>query len=150
MLKKLRYQTGVVALVQFLAGSTVGFGANLISSISSCTNHGTDCVSNTVTSLILIILTAGWYAFLAVLGYAAQDRRSRRLANVLLLAEGATILVALFDSLHFNNIFGLITSLLDTILAALVIFATLGLRRAAKGHVPISGNNRERQRRHTL
>jgi hypothetical protein len=142
MLKKLRYQTGVVALVQFIAGSTLGFGGNLISSISSCTDHGTDCVSNTLVSLILIILTAMWFAFLAILGFAAQDRRSRRLAG--------TFLVTLFDALHFPNIYSLITSLIDTLLALLVILVAFRLRKAAKGRVPSSGSNRERQRRHTL
>jgi hypothetical protein len=96
------------------------------------------------------IVTALWYAFVAILGFAAQDRRSRRLATVLLLAEAGTFLVTLFDVLHFPNIYSLITSLVDTLLALLVILVAFRLRKAAKGRVPSSGSNRERQRRHTL
>jgi preprotein translocase subunit SecG len=147
---KLKYQTGIVAFIQFIAGSVLGFGNGLLSSITSCTNHGSDCVSNTLVSLVLIILTVLWFGFVAILGYAAQDRRSRRLARLLMLAEAAIALVALFDAKHFPNILSLMTSLLDCLLALWVLLLAFRLSRANGGRVVASGANRKRQRRHTV
>lgn len=147
---KLKYQTGIITFVQFIAGSVLGFANGAVSSISGCTSGGTDCVSNTLVSLVLIILTALWFGFVAILGYAAQDRRSRRLARLLMLAEAAIAVVALFDILHFPNILSLITSLIDFTLALWVLLLAYRLSKAKGGRVVTSGTNRKRQRRHTV
>jgi hypothetical protein len=147
---KLSYKTGTIAITQFIAGSGLGFVGGLVSSISGCTSNGNDCVSNTIVSLILIILTAIWFGFLAILGFAALERHSRRLANLLIVAEIFTTLVALFDALHFPNILSLITSLLDAILALATLIAAYHLSRAKGGRVVANSHNRTRQRRHTL
>lgn len=147
---KLKYQTGIVTFIQFIVGSTLGFANGALSSITSCTSHGNDCVSNTIVSLVLIILTVLWFGFVAILGYAAQDRRSRRLARLLMLAEIAIALVALFDALHFPNILSLGTSLLDFVLALWALLLAYRLSKANGGRVVVSGANRKRQRRHTV
>jgi hypothetical protein len=146
----LKYQTGIVAFIQFIIGSTLGFANNVVSIISGCTNHGTDCVSNSIVSLILIILTTVWFGFIAILGYAAQDRRSRRLARLLMLAEVAIALVALFDALHFTNILTLLTSLVDFVLSLWILLLAYRLNKSGGGRIVTPGGSRKRQRRHTV
>jgi len=145
---KIRYQTGIVTLIQFIVGATLGFANGIVSSVSGCTNHGTDCVSNTLVSLTLIILTAIWFAFVAALGYAAQDRRSRRLARFLLVAEAAITIVALYDAVHYPNFLSLITSLADFCLGLWALLLAYRLNRANGGR--ITAQPRKRQRHHTL
>jgi energy-converting hydrogenase Eha subunit C len=147
---KLKYQTGIVAFIQFITGSTLGFANGAVSSISGCTNHGTDCVSNTIVTLILIILTVVWFGFVAILGYAAQDRRSRRLARLLILAEIAIGLIALFDAMHYTNLLSLITSLVDFVLALWIMLLAYRLSKSGGGRIVTSGSNRKRKRRHTV
>jgi len=143
---KIRYQTGIVTLVQFVIGATFGFANNVYSSVAGCTGHGSDCVSNTLASLALIILTAIWFAFVAALGYIAQDRRSRRLARFLMLAESTTVVVALIDAKNYQNILSLIISLIDLSLALWVLLLAYRLSKANGGRVIITP--RKRQRRH--
>jgi hypothetical protein len=145
---KIRYQTGIVTLIQFIVGATLGFANDVVSSVVGCTGHGTDCVSNTLVSLVLIILTAIWFAFVAALGYAAQDRRNRRLARFLILAECAIAIVALFDAVHFPNILSLITSLADLGLALWALLLAYRLSRANGGR--ITSSSRTRVRHHAL
>ena len=45
---------------------------------------------------------------LQALGFAAQDRRSRPLARILIAAEAIIAVVALFDLRHFPNVLGLL------------------------------------------
>ena len=145
---KIRYQTGVVTLIQFIAGVALGFLNEVSSSISGCIGTGSTCVSNTLVSLVLIILTAVWFAFVAALGYAAQDRRSRRLARYLIAAEAIIAVVALFDAKHFPNILSLITSIVDFCLAAWALLLAYRLSKANGGRV--IAPTRTRKRRHTL
>ncbi len=145
---KIKYQTGIVTLIQFIVAVALGFINEVASSVSGCIGHGSACVSNTLVSLLLIILTAIWFAFLAALGYAAQDRRSRRLARYLMAAEAIVAVVALFDVKHFPNILGLITSLIDFGLAAWAFLLAYRLSKANGGRIVAPG--RKRQRRHTL
>jgi hypothetical protein len=145
---KIRYQTGIVTLIQFIIGAALGFINDLASSISGCVGHGTDCVSNTLVSLVLILLTTAWFAFVAALGYAAQDRRSRRLARFLMLAEAAIAVVALFDAKHFPNLLSLFTSLIDLGFALWVLLLAYRLSKANGGR--IINSPRTRKRRHTI
>ena len=75
-----KYETAVITLVQFIVLSLLGIANGLNSIVTTCHQNDGDCVSNTIVSLIFFLLTAGWFAFIWVLGYTAQDRRSRRLA----------------------------------------------------------------------
>ncbi|HET6925016.1 MAG TPA: hypothetical protein VFH39_04260 [Candidatus Saccharimonadales bacterium] len=142
---KLTYQTGVAALVQFIVMTILNFLNGIYGSVQECTSGGNDCLGNVVLSLLFFLIVSTWFAFLAVLGYAAQDRRSRRLAQLLLATEALVALIALFDARHHPNILGLITSLADAALAIWVATLAYRLVRANGGRVT-SARTRRRHR----
>lgn len=140
---KLKYQTGVAALVQFIIMTLLNFVNGISGSVQECTTKNNDCVPNLVLSLLFFLVLTAWFAFLSVLGYAAQDRRSKRLAQLLLATEAAVALIALFDARHYPNYLGLFTSLIDAALAAWVALLAFRLVRANGGRVVTRGRNRK-------
>ena len=73
-----------------------------------------------------MLLTA-WFTGLWFLAVAAQERRSPRLALLLAGAEGLVLLVAVFNARHHNYKLGLVTSIVDALLAAWIIMLALRL-----------------------
>ena len=132
---RLRYETGTATLLQFAVVTILAFINQITSIVSTCVKHDGDCVSNSLVSLILVILVAIWFGFISALGYAAQDKRSRRLAQVLIGAEGLNVMISLFNAKHFPNTLGLITSVIDLALAAWVIMLAWRLMKANGGRI---------------
>jgi hypothetical protein len=133
---KLRYETGTATLVQFLIIMLLGFIGGIVGVVQQC--HGSDiasCVQGSVVTLAYVLILAGWFGFIAMLGYAAQDQRSHRLAKVLMATELLVLLIALFNAKHYPNILGLITSLTDAALAAWVILLAFRLNQAKGGRI---------------
>jgi preprotein translocase subunit SecG len=142
---RLRYETGVATLVQFIVATFLGFlnGGNSI--ITGCHNSSPgECVSNTLVSLVLIILTVMWLGFLLALGYTAQERRSSRLALALIAAESLSALVYLFDAKHTPSILERLTNLIAFGLAIWVIFIAWRLSRAKGGRIVKTARARRR------
>jgi hypothetical protein len=135
---RLRYETGIATLIQFAVVTILAFINQFASIVSTCLKHDGDCVSNSLVSLILVILVAIWLGFISALGYAAQDKRSKRLAQFLIGAEGMNALISLFNAKHFPNALGLITSLIDLTLAVWVIVLAWRLMRANGGRIVAS------------
>src|ERR1700760_2273571 len=100
---KIRYQTGVATLTQLIIMLLLNFINGVTSTISACTSND-GCLSNIVSSSLLIIVLAIWLMFLSMLGYAAQDKRSRAMARFLIMGEAFVALVAVFDIRHYPNI----------------------------------------------
>jgi hypothetical protein len=144
---KLRYETGTATLVQFAVVVILALANGGVSIISTCVKNGGDCVSNSLVSLLVIILQAFWLGFISVVGYGAQDRRSKRLAQLLIGFEGINAIIALFNARHFANILGLITSLIDLSIAAWIIFLAWNLIRADGGRIvkPTTGSRSRRR-----
>jgi hypothetical protein len=143
---KLRYETGTATLVQFLIIMLLGFIGGLAGIISQC--RGTDvpsCVQDSVVSLAYILILAGWFGFIAMLGYAAQDQRSHRLAKFLIAAEALVLLISLFNAKHYPNALGLITSLTDAALAVWVIVLAFRLNRAKGGRITATSTRPRRR-----
>jgi len=132
----LRYETGVATLVQFIITAALTFLTTVISIIGGCT-QGTnaDCISNALVSLILIILVVFGLGVMMVLGYAAQERRSRRLALFLIGAEAITALVYLFDAKQSPDLIERLTSFVSFLLAIWVVVLAWRLSRAKGGRV---------------
>src|SRR5437667_5653526 len=118
---KLTYETAIATIVQFIAITLLNVGTTTVSVISSCHGQNDQCTSNAIVSLIFFMLLAGWFAFIWVLGYAAQERRSRRLAQLLIVAEVLVAGVALFNAKHHTDPLSLITSIADLCLSLWVI-----------------------------
>jgi hypothetical protein len=126
----------------------LGFLGAISSIIDGCKDSDVaSCIQSSGISLLFVLVTAGWFGFLAMVGYAAQEQRSHRLAKVLMAAEALVLLIALFNAKHFPNVLGLITSLVDAAFAAWIITLAWRLNRAKGGRITTpAGANRPRRR----
>lgn len=128
---RIRYETSVATLVQFIIGAILTFLSNAIAIISSCRdNGGADCISNTFVSLLFIILIVAVYAFLLGLGYVAQEKRSSRLALLLIGCQAFAALVFLFDARQAPGLIDKITNALSFAVAVWVGYVAFNLYRA--------------------
>lgn len=143
---KFRYETAVVTLIQFITLSLLGIANGLNSIVTTCHADGNDCISNMIVSLIFFIVTVGWFAFIWILGYTAQERRSRRLAQALIAAEALIALVAFFNARHHTDLLSLATSIVDLILAVWIISLAFRLMRSGGGRIVSKQRPRKRRR----
>ena len=146
---KFKYETAVITLVQFIVLSFLGIANGLNSIVTTCHRDGSDCISNLIVSIIFFIITAVWFGFIWVLGYTAQDRRSKRLAQLLIMAELVIAVVALFNAKHHTDVLSLITSVIDLFLAAWIITLAFRLMRAKGGRIVAKQSGRRRRRQPT-
>jgi preprotein translocase subunit SecG len=133
---RLKYETGTATLIQFTTLALLGIPDAIVSIISSCSKPHTACVTNSFFSVVFFILVTGWFCTVWILGSITQQRRSRRLA---------WLLVALFNSRHDSNVLTRGTSVLDVLLAAWVIFLAVRLARAKGGRIVSSARSRRRK-----
>lgn len=136
---KLTYQTGTGTVIQFIVLSLLNIVNGIVSIVTTCTHPGGDCTGNILSSIIFYILIVSWFGVVLILGYLAQQKRSRRLAQALIAAEGAIMLVALFNiklTLKYHNGFlNLFTSTVDLVLALWIVTLAYRLMRAGGGRV---------------
>lgn len=142
---KLRYETGIATFVQFAVLSLLGIANGFNSVFTSCRRGDGDCTSDVLTSIIFFILTAAWFGAIWILGYLAQNRRSKRLALFLIGAEAFIALIAYFNAKHYTDYLGLITSIVDLVLAIWII--TLAFRLMRGGGKRITAKQHTRGRR---
>jgi hypothetical protein len=131
---KLTYETGTATLIQFIVLGLLNIATGIGSTVSSCRTDS-DCLGSVFLNFIFYLVLVAWFGTVTVLGFAAQQKRSKRLAQILICAEGLVALVSLFDAKHHNDLLGLITSVADFILAAWVIILAFRLMRANGGRV---------------
>ena len=143
---KLTYQTGVATLVQFITLTFLGFANGVNSTVTSC-RKGEDCIVDILLAIVFFIITALWFGAVWILGYFAQERRSKHLALLLIGAEGLIVLVAMVNIKGHTDILSLATSIIDTILALWIAVLAFRLMRSGGGRVVKGGRNRPRQRR---
>jgi hypothetical protein len=150
---KLTYQTGVATLIQFIVLGLLNIANGLDSIITTCRHAGGDCVGNVFSSVVFYILAVSWFGIVWIIGYAAQERRSKRLAQLLIAAEGLISLVALFnvklDLKYHNGFLSLFTSLVDLAMAVWIITLAFRLMRAGTGRVVTKQRARTRRRKST-
>lgn len=132
---RLKYETGIVTLVQFIVLSLLSLANSLNSIITTCVNNTGQCIENMIPSIILFILITVWFAYIWVLGYTVQDRRSRKLATLLIGSEFIVAMVALFSIKHHTDLLSFGTSVIDFILAILVIILAVRIILAGGGRV---------------
>jgi hypothetical protein len=147
---KLTYETATATLIQFLALGLLNIANSLYSIITTCHHPGGDCVGNMFSSLIFYIFITGWFGVICILGYLAQDRRSKRLAQLLIMAEASVSLVALFNiklNLKYHSgLLSLATSIVDVVLALWIISLAFRLMRAGGGRVVAKQRARRRRK----
>lgn len=146
---KLTYQTGIAALIHLGVITFFNIANGVHSSVEQCTTvAGGDCIGNIITSMLYFMVITLWFVGLWVLAAIAQDRRSRKFAFLLMGAEAAVLMVALFNASNANSetpLLALITSLVDAALAAWV--GLLALRLFISGGSRVTGSHRARRRR---
>lgn len=137
-----KYQVGYGTLVQFIVIVLLSLLDTFINIISTCHSSGSDCVSNAIPTLIIFILTAIWFAFLAMLGYFVQNKRDRKLTLLLIMVEGITLLVSgYFNFPRANGINNKLTSATDALLSIWVVFMAVNIflykkKRIVRGSKP--------------
>jgi hypothetical protein len=148
---KLSYETGTATLIQFIVLGLLNILTGLDSVVVTCRHSGNDCLSNVLTSFIFYLVILAWFGMVFVIGYLAQERRSRRLAQLLIAAEVLIALVAFFNiklNLKYDNgLLSLFTSLADLILAIWIITLAYRLVKAGSGRVVAKQRPRRRLKR---
>lgn len=145
---KLKYETGIATLIQFVTLSLLNVANGLDSIVTTCHEQKNDCFTSALLSMAFYVLAAGFFGCVWILGYFAQERRSKRLAQLLIFIELMISAVAFFNVHHHNNVLNLITSLVDLALAAWVILLAFRLMRSDGGRVVTK--QRARHRKHTI
>jgi len=146
---KLTYETGTATFVQFGVLSILNIATGLNSIVTTCHQTKPDCVGNTLVSLIFYILIVVWFGAVSTLGYMAQEKRSKRLAQILICAELLIAMVAFFNAHHHTDVLGLATSALDLMLAAWIIFLSFRLMRSRGGRIVAKQRTRKRKSANT-
>jgi hypothetical protein len=142
---RVRYETGVATLVQFAAGTILAVVSGGGSVISGCLHHsGADCATNTFVTLLFLIFTAGVLAVIAILGYIAQERRSTRLAYILMGIEAGAALIYLFDAKQAPGFVDRITNLLTFLIAVWVIVVAWRLAQSKGARIVRRQRTRKR------
>ena len=147
---KLTYQTAIATLIQFIALTVLTFINEAVSVITTCSKNNGSCVSNLISTLIFFMLVAIWFAAIWILGFNAQDRRNKRLAQLLIAAECCIAIVALFNIKHHENWFGLLTSIIDFGLCIWVITLAFRLMKSGGGRIVIKHRETRRKRQQSL
>lgn len=140
---RIRYETSLATLVQFLAGVALSFVNGVASIAGGCFHtNSVDCVSNALVSLIVMLGSAMLFGVVLGLGYVAQARRSARLAYILIGAEIAMGAIFLFDAKHAVDVITVVTNLLSASIAAWVIWVAWNLSRTRGGRMVRARNTR--------
>lgn len=150
MIKRLfRYEISIITFVQFVLLSFLSLANSISSIVSTCVHDSGTCVENMLPSIIMFILIAVWFAAVWVLSYSVQERRSRKLTAVLIMAEVGIAGIAFFSLHHHNHNdwLSVITSAIDLILALWVII--LAIRIFMAGGSRAGSSQRRRRRRPT-
>lgn len=130
IIMRLRYNTGQATVVQFIVVMLLGFVTNAISLAGSASRDEGSFATDLLLTVFILILQAFWLGFLCVVGFAAQDKRNRSLALLLIGLEGITFMVALFNARHPGNPVALMASLLHMAIAIYVAFMAFNIYRA--------------------
>jgi hypothetical protein len=135
---RLYYQTAIATLIQFIIASLFILVTQLGSSVVTCFKDSSNCISNLITSVIFFILVSVVFGIVWAIGFFAQERRSRRLAQLLICVEGILGFLALFSvklNAHSRSISGLIASFGLLVMSGWIISLAFRLMRAKGGRV---------------
>lgn len=145
---KLKTSPAVATLIQFILLTFLGIANAINSMVATCRHDSPNCADNILVSIVFWIFTAAWFGAIWVLGVTAQERQSKRLAQLLIAVELFVGLIALFNARHHTDLLGLSTSIIDLILVVWVISLAYRLIRTGGKPAPkTKGAGRARARR---
>lgn len=116
------------------------------SGLTSCLgSHKTDCTTNSALAVVLVVLAIIWFGFLAAMAYAAWIRRTISLISLFIILEIISLGVSLFDLAHGDNVIGSITSVIDALAAAWVLYMSYYLFKVrGTSSAPTTGRSRSK------
>lgn len=142
---KLTYETGTATLIQFITLSLLNIINGINTTIATCRKEDTgECVEGAVVSFVFFVLVVGWFGFIAALGYTAQHRRSKRIAQLLIMAELLVIGVAYINIHGHPDALSLFISIIDLMLAVWIIVLAFRLMRAGGKRITSSPRRKRR------
>ena len=132
----LKYETGIATTIQFILLTILNFANGISGSVNQCSNGGRACVSNIIISLVYFLVITSLFAGLWIVGFMAQDKRSKRICQLLIAGESFLALIGLFDLVHHTpSIFSIIISLFELLTAVWVSWLAFRLMLAKGGRV---------------
>jgi RsiW-degrading membrane proteinase PrsW (M82 family) len=136
MALKLKYETGVATSIQFVVITILNFIDGVFSSVSQCTNGAGSCLGNIILAMLYFLIISIWFGALWLLGFAAQDRRSKQIALFLMSGEGLVFLASVYNFTHHTaSLINKATSLVDLVLSLWVAFLAFRIVRAKGGRI---------------
>lgn len=132
---RIRYETGFATLIQFIVMSLFNVATMIGSMIAACSGERPNCGESLFLSPLYFLLVVTWFGILAALGFVTQERRSKRLALVLISAELLVLFVASINARGTEDRLSLVTSLVDIALALWVILLAVRLVRSKGGRI---------------
>jgi hypothetical protein len=145
---KLKYETGIAATVQFISLTLLNFISGVSGTVSQCSKGSGSCVGNVVLSIMYFLVVTIWFGILWLTGFAAQDRRSRRIAQMLILAEGLVFIVGLYDlTKHKFTVLSGLIAIVEMLTSVWIAWLAFRLMRAKGGRVRSYHVPRHRQPR---
>jgi len=133
----LTYETGNATTIQFLAVNIINLISSGYDTVQKCTTPGNgSCIGSMIPNLFLFIALAIFFGVIWLIGFIVQDRRSTKIAILLILAELLVLLIGLFDLIHNKTGFlGILLSISEIATAIWIIYLASRLIRARGGRV---------------
>lgn len=146
MVLRLTHETGVATLLQFIVLGLLNIIGTVNSTVAACRDGGGGCLVEIFVSSILFLLMMSYFAFVCLLGYMAQERRSRRFSQLLIGAESLIALVALASLKFPTDALGQITSLVALVSALWIIMMAYRVMKSGGKRITRLDASRPRRR----
>src|SRR5579862_1686611 len=135
----LTHQTSVATFIQFVIVSLFTIVTQLVTTVNGCRKESvSNCLGDLTVAIIFYIFVAVVFGAVWLIGYMAQDKRSKRWTQLLLCVEGFFALLALF-SIKLNtssrSFLGSIASFVMLLLSVWIISLALRLLKAGNQRV---------------
>ncbi len=143
----MRYHTATATFIQLAVMTLITTIGGVLDVAKNCENSS-ECVTNSFLWIIIVFMLAGWYSALFAIGYFTQEKRSYKLARLLILGELFTAFVAFMLARNPSSTYSRIGSLIALFFAAWVTILAYRIYKARGRRITTtrSGNYRPRRR----
>ncbi len=141
----MRYQTSTATFVQLAVMTLLVIMGGIADVAKNCEN-ASECLTNSFLWIVIAFMIACWYAVLFAIGYFAQEKRSYKLARILILGELFTAFVALMFLRTPSSLLGVITSGAAIVLALWAIVLAYRIYKARGSRITTSTKRTSGQR----
>lgn len=133
---KLKYETGIAATIQFITITVLNIIGGISSTVNQCSTTGGSCFSDVFLSLVYFLILTIWFGALWAMGMAAQEKRKKNLALLLIGGELFVALISLYMFTHHtSSLISKISGLIGLVLSLWVAYLALRLLRARGGRI---------------